>query len=67
LLLEQENSEQMAWLAAQFPGFQPLDLGEIAGRVGVCLPEEGRIAENMLQLNPYQHGTDGFFVGVWQA
>lgn len=60
-LLPEENEDQAAWFAETRPDFGPLAVAEVWDEPVPC-PAEGPY----LLLTPARHGTDGFFVAVYE-
>ncbi len=64
-VLPEENSDQIAWLQANHPGFAALPWRDswMAG-VGEEPPVSADGSEETLLLTPARHGSDGFFIAV---
>jgi 16S rRNA (cytosine967-C5)-methyltransferase len=60
-LIAEENEDQAAWFAERHGNFAPVAVAEIWDQTGPC-PAEGPY----LTLTPLRHGTDGFFVAVFE-
>lgn len=63
-LLPVENGARAAAFLAAHPNFKRIDAAEAWARV-INLPYPGRDV-SLLQLTPFQHGTDGFFAAVFE-
>jgi 16S rRNA (cytosine967-C5)-methyltransferase len=64
-VLPEENEDQLAWLAANHPGFAALPWREAwAGGLGGTPPASAAGSDTSLLLTPARHGTDAFFVAV---
>ena len=67
-VLPEENTDQAAWFLSEHAGFRPVPYGA-RWRSGsgpmLLLPPTG--ASDSLLLTPATHGTDGFFVAIFQA
>ncbi len=63
-ILPEENAAAMAWLRAQHPEMEPLDLARMWTQSGLpgTAPASADGARQSLLLTPASHGTDGFFV-----
>ena len=62
-LLAEEDEDQAAWFLDGNPGFVPLAVSEIwAELLETPSPAQGPY----LLLTPAMHGTDGFFIGVFE-
>ena len=62
-LLAEENEQQVAHFLASHPAFSPLPVGPVwRAVIGTEAPAEGE----MLRLTPARHGTDGFFVALFE-
>lgn len=64
-MLPAENGERAAAFLAAHPGFRQVPVAEVWGTTIPAVPYPGRDPE-MLQLTPFQHGTDGFFAAVFE-
>ncbi len=68
-LLPEENQQQAVWFVENFPNFKPVDVREIVHSVAhtpLTTQMANTLAPHSLQLTPAQHGTDGFFMAVWE-
>lgn len=66
-VLPEENEDQSTWFAANHPGFRALPWrGLWEDGVGSEPPESAGRGEHGLLLTPAQHGTDGFYVAVFE-
>ena len=64
-VLPEENEDQLAWFAANHPGFAALPWREAwTAGVGGEPPASAAAGDTALLLTPARHGTDGFFVAV---
>jgi 16S rRNA (cytosine967-C5)-methyltransferase len=64
-VLPEENEDQLAWFAANHPGFAALPWRDAwAEGVGTEPPASAPGCGTSLQLTPARHGTDGFFIAV---
>ena len=63
-LLPCENRDQASWFDVGHRDFDPVAIDSLWGPVGLggACPADGAY----LHLTPARHGTDGFFVSVWQ-
>ncbi len=64
-MLPLENAERAAAFLAAHPNFSRIDAAEVWGKAIPAVPYPGRDPA-MLQLTPFQHGTDGFFTAVFE-
>jgi len=62
-LLPEENQAQAEAFLAETPGFTALPVGEVWAQV-LAAPYPG--GAPWLTLTPARHGTDGFFVGIFE-
>lgn len=62
-LLAEEDEDQAAWFLEQRPDFAPYAVSEAWSEIFDC-PSPAR--GPYLLLTPAQHGTDGFFVGIFE-
>lgn len=63
-LLPQENAERASAFLAAHPGFRQMDVAALWGSL-FTVPYPGQDSTG-LQLTPFRHGTDGFFVTVFE-
>lgn len=64
-MLPAENAERAAAFLAAHPNFRRIDAAEVWARAIPAVPYPGR-DRAMLQLTPFQHGTDGFFAAIFE-
>lgn len=68
-VLPSENAAQAAWFLAEYPDFAPVP-SEQAWQECLSAPFPGSAAAdadaNTLLLTPATHGTDGFFIAIFQ-
>jgi 16S rRNA (cytosine967-C5)-methyltransferase len=62
--LPPETREQARWLLEAEPGLRAVPLGEVWKRV--LEGEPGRTPEDEVLLTPARHGTDGFFLALFE-
>ena len=62
-LLAEENETQVEGFQARHPDFRPLPVPEVWA---ACLPGTCPSEAPTLQLTPARHGTDGFFVAIFE-
>lgn len=60
-ILRDENHDQITWFLEQHPEFQLLPIPDA---IAATLSLPASATSGMLQLTPYQHQLDGFFVSV---
>lgn len=67
-VLPEENGDQAAWFVAAHPHFRPVPYGEVwRERLATDPPASADGRPEALQLSPALHGTDGFFIAVFEA
>jgi len=64
-MLPAENAERADAFLAAHPGFKRVDAADAWGKAMIPAPYPGR-DRAMLQLTPFQHGTDGFFTAIFE-
>jgi 16S rRNA (cytosine967-C5)-methyltransferase len=64
-MLPQENQDQVNAFLAAHPNFKPATLGKFWAKTNLPQPLGLDLNSHMLQLTPYQHETDGFFVAAF--
>jgi 16S rRNA (cytosine967-C5)-methyltransferase len=67
-ILPEENVDQVAWFLDAAPGFtiRPWQAAW-ASAIGGAVPRSADGREDTLLLTPCSHGTDGFFVAIFEA
>jgi 16S rRNA (cytosine967-C5)-methyltransferase len=63
-VLASENREQTRWFLARMPDFAIRPWREAWQASGLGTPPAGGDDGGALQLTPFQHGTDGFYVSI---
>lgn len=62
-LLPQENQDQVTWFLTHFKDFQLVPIRPLCQQKLRVIPKG---CADVLQLDPYHHQTDGFFVSVFE-
>ena len=63
-MLPEENQEQVDRFLQENPKFKAVPLHEFWTATGEPVPEGLDLSGSSLQLTPYQHETDGFFISA---
>jgi 16S rRNA (cytosine967-C5)-methyltransferase len=67
-VLPEENSDQVAWFLGAHEGFRLCDYRDVwRERVETEPPASADGRTDTLLLTPASHGTDGFFVALFDA
>lgn len=66
-ILPEENIDQVQWFLGEAPDFRIRPWREAwAAQIGDALPQSADGRDDTLLLTPLQHGTDGFFIAIFE-